>query len=131
MKRQTRAGHSRDIEDAQSSGSGDIIRFLVQVYPEAVAAVNEKGELPLHAAVRGYQSSDTIAYLLAAFADSIRHKDQSGRTALHVAVSRIVSNKSTIALLIKADQDSTRVKDNDGNLPLHYCAKSTLDVVRL
>lgn len=106
-----------------SSGSDEVIRYLLWTNPESVTVYDANGELPLHAAVRGYQTTATLTFLLKAFPDSIQFLEDTGRTALHIAVSNAVPDLATVQLLLQADVSATTVVDDCNMTPMHYAAK--------
>jgi ankyrin repeat protein len=123
--------HRMDHEESEiSSSSDDIIRYLVHEYAESVTVYDTKGQLPLHAAVRGYQSTATVKFLLSVFPESIQYLDDTGRTALHICVSNAVPDLAMVRLLLKADPTATVVADDYDKIPLLYAApKHDLNII--
>jgi ankyrin repeat protein len=126
--------HKHNPTSAMEGGSGgDIIRHLVKVHPDSLLICDDKkGELPLHAAVRGYQDAATIQYMLKSCPQSIQFVDLSGRTALHRCVMRTIIDSDVMAVLLKYDPYATCIFDHhdQGNIPLQYAvASKSLDVI--
>jgi ankyrin repeat protein len=120
----------RDTGFEVSNTSDDIIRYLVELDEEALSIFDAKGFLPIHAAVRGYQTPTTLKFLLSAFPDSIQFVDAKGRTPLHLCVSNAVPDLATTAILMAADPSATAVTDDKNNLPLQYAtASGQLDLI--
>jgi hypothetical protein len=93
----------QQVEDEPGSSSDEIIQFLAQQYPTSLTMANGKGELPFHAAIRGYQSLATLRFLLQAYPSALATTatDGHGRTALHLAVSRHEPCRLTIRALLE------------------------------
>lgn len=113
--------HSHFEEDKQNScSSGDIIRRLVEAYPGGAEVFDCTGTLPLHAAVKGYQSTATIRYLVDACPEAVEYTDHAGRTALHLAVSRQIPCLRTVELLLAENPAAVDALDDRNRLPVHY-----------
>lgn len=121
-KKKDNNGHHQDTEN--SCSSSDIIRHLVKAYPEAAQVFDCRGTLPLHAAVRGYQSPATIKFLVDACPAAADYTDCAGRTALHLSVSRAVPNLATVQLLLAENPAAADALDDRNKLPLHYAQKN-------
>jgi Ankyrin repeats (3 copies) len=137
----------QQVEDVAGSSSDEIIQFLVQQHPTSLTTVNGKGELPFHAAIRGYQSLATLRFLLQQADDptaaAITATDNHGRTALHLAVSRHEPCRLTIRALLDTLIDSSTTPmmmnmieaalsaaDSDGKTPLDYANQQAESWVR-
>ena len=101
----------------------------------AIAAVDGRGQLPLHSAVFG-GSVEMVALLLAdeqARQITIHAKDNSGRTPLHLAAAG--GSLEMVTLLLAEDtalQATITAKDNSGYTPLHSAvAGGFVEIVRL
>jgi ankyrin repeat protein len=128
--------HARATESNTntSSSSDDKIRFFAQAYPESLLVCDDdKGELPLHTAIRGYQNASTIEFLLSSCPQSIQFVDLKGRTALHRCVMSTLTDPQTMTLLLENDPLATCVLDHNnggGNIPLLYAtASKPLDLI--
>jgi len=120
-----------NIDKENSCSSSDIIRRLVQAYPEGIQVFDCHGTLPLHAAVLGYQSPSTIQYLVDECPEAADYTDCAGRTALHLAVSRAVPNLATVQLLLAKNPAAVDALDVCNKLPLHYAQKNASLVLAL
>jgi ankyrin repeat protein len=111
----------------------DIIRYLVKANPDSLLVCDDKkGELPLHAAVRGYQDAATIKYMLKSCPQSIQFVDLSGRTALHRCVIKTIFDPEVMAILLEFDPYATCIFDHhdQGKIPLQYAvASKSLDLI--
>jgi hypothetical protein len=118
----------QQVEDEPGSSSDEIIQFLAQQYPTSLTMVSGKGELPFHAAIRGYQSLATLRFLLQAYPSALATAatDGHGRTALHLAVSRHEPCRLTIRALLETIIDPLMIEaalsavDADGKTPIDY-----------
>jgi ankyrin repeat protein len=134
------------VEDAEGSSSDEIIQFLTQQYPASLTTINGKGELPFHAAIRGYQAVATLRFLLQQADDpttaaTITATDGHGGTALHLAVSRHDPCRLTIRALLETLIDlsltpmnmieaALSAVDDDGKTPLDYANQQAEPWVR-
>jgi ankyrin repeat protein len=121
VKRKRQTETDRCADRSNSCSSDNIIRFLVAAFPDSLTYFDNAGELPLHTAIRGYQSVTTIKYLLEVFPQSIEFVDDGGRTALHHAVSAKVPNLDTIKVLLNKEPSAAKIVDGHGRVPLQ-CA---------
>ena len=130
MKRLSRKHNHRkqkecDMEDQDNScSSRDIIGYLAEAYPEGTNVFDTKGTLPLHAAVKGYQTPETIQYLVDTCPDAVEYTDNVGRTALHCAVSRQVPCLRTVELLLAENPAAAEAYDDLNKLPVDYARKA-------
>lgn len=116
MTRATKRPRPRD--DDPSSSSAEIIQFLLNRCPaKMLRTPNSKGELPLHTAVRGDQSCETVNAIVAAYPDAVSFVDKRGRTALHIASERPVCCEETIQLLLQMYPEAADQPAYDGSLP--------------
>jgi hypothetical protein len=89
----------------------DVVRYLVQEYPESLQVTNNGGWLPLHFAFeRGMLAPlDVVQYLVQKYPDLHIHQACSNMAALDI-----------VRYLVQEYPESLKVTDNDGDLPLHY-----------
>lgn len=118
-----------EVSSSSSCSSDMVIRFLVRKYAESVTIYDTKGELPLHTAIRGYQSDETVKFLLSVFPESIQFVEDTGRTALHICVACAMPDMAILQLLLQADATATTVVDDHGKTPLQYAAQGKLDLL--
>ena len=64
----------------------DVIRRLVELYPDSIAAVDDHGMLPLHLALRYSAPEELVNFLLQAYPDACGIKGKGNRTALDFAM---------------------------------------------
>ncbi|CAE7647971.1 unnamed protein product [Symbiodinium sp. CCMP2592] len=107
-------------------GSFDVLRLLVEAWPEGVQVADSNGQVPLHLAVE-YGSFDVLRLLVEAWPEGVQVADSNGRVPLHVAFERSVepcgpSGRDTILVLLEVWPEGLRAADVDGDTPLHFAA---------
>lgn len=120
MKQSKKIKESNSEDDENSCTSRDIIQYLVTIYPDGVQVFDLRGNLPLHAAVRGDQSPDTIQFLIDICPHAIEYPDHAGRMALHLAVSRPIPCVRSIEILLAANPAAALAADSRNKLPKDY-----------
>eukprot|EP00984_Skeletonema_dohrnii_P010716 scaffold4201_cov76-Skeletonema_dohrnii-CCMP3373.AAC.3 len=102
-----------------------IIRYLLNLFPDAVSDADEHGQQPLHFAFENKNVTPNIVQLLIdAAPDSVRSVDEDGWMPLHYLCS---CNKEDgaieiLMLLIERHPEAIRHVDNYGHLPIHLAA---------
>ena len=135
-------------------GSVDVIKYLIEIYPESVEEGNQKGDLPLHVACWGGAPLQVVQYLYKKTPKSVRDQERYGGklwtpglwTPLHHACNGGGSPLEVIRYLVgKCRESVTRAPLADPNcFPLHlacekgaqtgvipYLVEQWPDVVRL
>ena len=110
----------------------DVVKLLVETYPDAVKENNKREELPLHLACRNNVPLDVIKLLVESYPDSIKEKNREGQLALHLACNACATIE-IVKLLIEGYLDATKEKNLYGHLPLHYACdvNAPIDVIML
>jgi ankyrin repeat protein len=119
----------------------DVIKLLLDTYPEAVTVKNFRFELPLHLAVRSnlppalhallnyHAPYDVIKLLLDTYPEAATVKNFSVELPLHLAVCSN-SDYGIIRILLDAYPEGAKMQDNEGRLPLHHaCQVKNNDMV--
>ena len=105
----------------------EIIRYLLEYFPNAVRFVDEEGKLPLHIICGNISvTRGMVQLLIDAFPESIRHENSKGHMPLH----RLCRNDNLdeevgleiLKLLLERLPESVRHADTDDNLPIHFAA---------
>eukprot|EP01036_Dinobryon_divergens_P035994 gene35994-46761_t len=110
---------------ARYSNSVDLIRELVNLYPDALKLKNKSLDIPLH--VLGSNGNPAVPEIVNVFVqaapETVKEENWEGSFPLHeFASSRNIFNSSSIATLIDAYPEALRFSINDG-CPIHIAAK--------
>eukprot|EP00985_Skeletonema_marinoi_P019971 scaffold11644_cov124-Skeletonema_marinoi.AAC.2 len=102
----------------------EIIRCLLEYFPDAISDADNNGKLPLHAAcLNNYVTIGIIQLLIDAAPDSVRHQDNAGLMALHHLCSNRELDEMTaspiLKLLLVKNPESIYHANNDGLIPIH------------
>jgi ankyrin repeat protein len=115
---------------AALEGKIDVVRFLVERWPECIRTANEYLQTPLHFAVIE-QKEDVIEFLAEQWPEGVREKSIESDTPLHHAVV-YGSRPEVVGLLVEGCPEAIKEKDQAGNTPLHLAARSAkTEVVRV
>ena len=106
----------------------EVVRALMDAYPEGARKTDDEGCLPLHFAA----TVEVVRALLDANPEGAGMADEDGRLPLHVAAARRAPVE-VIRALLDAYPEGARKTDDYGNLPLHFAAAygAPVDVVRM
>mmetsp|Transcript_34359 Transcript_34359/g.51867 ORF Transcript_34359/g.51867 Transcript_34359/m.51867 type:complete len:355 (-) Transcript_34359:345-1409(-) len=112
--------------------SCDIVRFLLQKWPDVTRGTNGVGFTPLQLACQLAAPLDVVCLLLDSWPDAIRMKDNFGYTPLHWAC-RYGAPLDVISLLVSVWPDAISAKGAFGFSPLHWACTygAPYDVVSL
>jgi ankyrin repeat protein len=100
-----------------NQATGDVVRLLLLVCPEAATVGDEKGYLPLHIACNYGASIEVIEILLDTYADGTLVQGKDGALPLHLACLRQMP-LPVVELLVETYPEGMKVKNNDGYTPL-------------
>jgi ankyrin repeat protein len=118
----------------RGKASMDVIRYLLELEPDAIKAPGLRGMLPLHEACRSNtrrSESETlkvIQYLVSKYPDAVRTADMEwGFLPLHAALGRCPGRfPSVMKFLIQRYPKALTIETKTGQLPLHLaCARET------
>lgn len=103
-----------------------------QTFPEEASRLNERGNLPLHAACSFQASHDVVESLLRAYPGGTTQPNASGNLPIHQA-AMWQAPVETVELLIARYPEGATVRNQYGSLPLHMAAsnQASPEVVRL
>jgi len=96
--------------------SYDVIKLLLDAYPEAAKVQNYRLDLPLHLALTLKAPSDAIKILLEAYPEGPKIQNMDGILPLHFACER--STTDVAFMLLEAYPDGAKIQDAGGLLPL-------------
>ncbi|KAL3767212.1 hypothetical protein ACHAWU_003303 [Discostella pseudostelligera] len=101
-------------------------------FPEEAARVNDRGNLPLHAACSFQATQDVVEALLKAYPQGASQPNGVGNLPLHQAAMWQASAETVEVLLLHHPEGAT-CRNKYGSLPLHMAAsnRASVDVVRL
>lgn len=102
-------------------------------FPEEASRVNDRGNLPLHAACSFQATVEVIESLLKAYPQGASQPNGVGNLPLHQAAMWAASAE-VVEILLLHHPESASIRNKYGSLPLHMAASSktaSLDVVRL
>jgi ankyrin repeat protein len=124
-------GHSGEtsLHSAVRAGKTDVVRLLLERWPEATREKDHGQNTPLHlAAVAG--NTDMVRLLLKIWPDGMREKELWGNTPLHLAA--LYGRTEVMGLLVESWPEGMREKNKWGYTPLHSAAeRGKTDAARL
>lgn len=98
--------------------SGEVIKALIQAYPDGAKCVDDQGMYALHYACGNQASREVIRMLLMSFPDAAKLKDPRGMLPIHYLSCWGPSSISVIDMVLVANRDVAHTTDEDGNTPL-------------
>jgi ankyrin repeat protein len=111
----------------ENEAPANLVRALLEAYPEAASCKDSGGDLPIHLACREKASPEVILMLLQSDADTTRVADAEGRLPLHLAVRRGAS-VDVVEKLIAANIKASKKVDSHNMLPLHWACSQNASV---
>ena len=111
-------------EACYSGASVEVVRFLVEAWPQSIRVGNCEGMLPLHGACGAAPRLETIQYLLQTYPESARIRDTGrGRfLPLHWCCRNRTTSPMVYNVLLEAYPESIRERTHVGELPFHLVA---------
>jgi ankyrin repeat protein len=117
------------LHSAVRGGKTDVVRLLLELWPEGASKTNTSWQTPLHFAV-AKGKTDMARSLLEIWPEGTREKDIHGNTPLHYAAADGVTD--TARLLLESFPAGAREKAKYKHTPLHLAAREGwTDMVRL
>jgi ankyrin repeat protein len=114
---------------AAKSGDIEVVRLLLEQWPEGVVAKNHYADTPLQWATREMRT-EVVRLLVDCWPKGNRVKDREGNTPLHSAA--VTGNPETVRLLVERWPGGVKVKNKARQTPLHWAAEAgRTEVVRL
>lgn len=101
-------------------------------FPEEASRLNERGNLPLHAACSFQATADVVEALLKAYPGGASQPNSAGNLPIHQA-AMWQAPLDTVELLLARHPEGATVRNQYGSLPLHMAAsnQASPEVVRL
>mmetsp|Transcript_34738 Transcript_34738/g.39578 ORF Transcript_34738/g.39578 Transcript_34738/m.39578 type:complete len:589 (-) Transcript_34738:189-1955(-) len=101
-------------------------------FPEEAARLNERGNLPLHAACSFQATADVVEALLKAYPGGASQPNSAGNLPVHQA-AMWQAPVETLEMLLARHPEGTSVRNQYGSLPLHMAAsnQASPEVVRI
>jgi ankyrin repeat protein len=106
------------IHYASAAGNREIVKKILEYYPDRISSRDDEGKTPLHVAVE-WNQKDVAELLLAKGAD-VNAKGKDDWTPLDAAVGH--ARKDIVKLLLAKGAD-INAKDKGGETPLHFAAE--------
>jgi ankyrin repeat protein len=115
---------------AAEAGKTEVLRLLMELWPEGLMAKTRSRDTPLHAAAEAGKS-DAVRLLVELWPEGIMKNDSYLRdTPLHRAAAK--GQTDVVRVLVERWPEGVRAKNCFGNTPLHSAAKEgRIDTVRL
>jgi ankyrin repeat protein len=125
--------HSRTpLHLAVMMGKIDVVKFLLERWPEGIRERDDDGETPLHLAAR-MGETDAVNILVQRWPDGMRERDNSLHTPLQLAAPW--GKIEVVKILVEGWPEGMRATNKDQKTPLHLALESldkeNIDVVRL
>jgi ankyrin repeat protein len=122
-------GSDTPFHSAAKAGKADVLRLLLERWPEGTREKGARGTMPLHSAAEEGET-DVVKLLLEHWPEGTREKDWDGNTPLELAASS--GTIDVVRLLLEHWPEGARVKSHWGYTPLHLAARmGEIKVVRL
>jgi hypothetical protein len=133
-------GRARDLQQntplhmAAAEGKTDVVKFLVEQWPESMRYRNECLATPLHwAAAEG--KTDVVKFFVERWPEGVAEGDDCANTPLHHAVYHALwyhdaiaySRNEVVGLLVESRPEAIRIKNQFGDTPLQlllWCEES-------
>ena len=108
--------------------SEEWLRFIYELYPEAIKETDAEGNLPLHVLCERYYESKSrngsVQLLLSKFRGGAKHRNRDGCLPLHMMFrDHKDRHADDIRLLLRSYPEAVSVADKEGRLPLHYACQ--------
>jgi len=99
----------------------DLIRILLQTFPECAKFGDENGDLPLHIAAgcRNVSSPHLISLVMSCYPDALTRKNKRGMLPLHRAYAGGVPD-AVLQIIYNGYPLAAQVQDNKNKLPIQY-----------
>jgi ankyrin repeat protein len=128
-------GGQTPLHMAAEVAKTDVVKLLLERWPEAIREKDDYGYTPLHMAAECTKGPtfEVVKLLLERWPEGIREKNHDGTTPLHMAAK--AAKTDVVRLLLELWPEAIREKDDYGNTPLHRAAECTkgptFEVVKL
>lgn len=101
-----------------------IVQYLLEMFPAAIAEIDNDGRLPLHHACRQEGNIELVAYLLERNPRLATQRDHRGKTPLHCACTEGVPSDIP-RLLLQANMACAKIRTRDGQTALHMACDAS------
>ena len=101
-------------------------------FPEEASRLNDRGNLPLHAACSFQATADVVESLLKAYPGGASQPNSAGNLPIHQA-AMWQAPQDTVELLLSRHPEGATVRNQYGSLPLHMAAsnQASVEVLRI
>jgi ankyrin repeat protein len=120
---ETDSDASTPLHYAAKAGKIDVVKFLVQLWPEGVREQGNHSDTPLHLATQTGKI-DLVKFLVERWPEGTRVTNRDRQTPLHLAAGARFGNADLVRLLVEQWPEGVRERDTWLNTPLHWAARS-------
>jgi hypothetical protein len=106
-----------------NSASTEVIKMLMDIWPEAAEIRDEHDQTPLHLGVANSASPDSIKMVIEAYPDAVKAKDKSEKTPLYLGLANNVSAE-VVKVLVDIWPGAVIEEDKFKRTPLHFALLS-------
>eukprot|EP00986_Skeletonema_menzelii_P001118 scaffold304_cov80-Skeletonema_menzelii.AAC.12 len=110
---------NRKVDEAAAI---QILKLLIEKYPEAIRHANNGGDLPIHMAAE-WRSPEFCRVLIEAYPGSEQMTTDNGRLSLHHACA--INSLATVEYLYRQYPDAINHATTNGHYPIHYALMGT------
>eukprot|EP00957_Ditylum_brightwellii_P004488 341059-Ditylum_brightwellii.AAC.1 len=109
------------FHSAAKKSSDDVLRYLLQHFPEGAKSQKISGETILHSCVQcdRRHKRERLQFLMDLYPEAIKMKDNEGNLPLHAAAEYCISQANSIQFLLSRFPSGAKVQNSEGRLPLH------------
>jgi len=107
------------VASQNTHATGQLIKILCELYPEATSVRTNRGALPLHLAAQSKAKEAVVKALIRAYPNATEARNKSSNTPLHNA-AKYRASPAVVKLLLDTYPDAVYIQNQYGNLPLHF-----------
>ena len=108
----TQGSKDGDIIRCGIRGPVEIVKKLIEIYPDGATVQDDLGMLPLHHVCRNGGNIHAITTILDAYEEGINARDKKGRTPIELTRTSRAYNKSFVLHFLSRVEQSTREEAN-------------------
>jgi ankyrin repeat protein len=106
----------------------EVIKYVLELYPDAARVPSEDGQLPIHyACARRTACTDVVALLLNEFPDAVRCASRNKMLPLHVALNKGAAVEIVFQLL-DTFPESAGIKAQNDELAIHIACRTNMSL---
>jgi ankyrin repeat protein len=100
---------------AVNAGKTNLVKFLIEQWPEALREKNYALQTPLHQAISSSWKLEVVRLVVDGWDEAVREKDRAGNTPLHLAA--MFAATEVVRILVKLWPDGLKAGNNHGLTP--------------